>query len=113
MEITTDKTDSIIVVGLDADSLDASNTSEFKSAVTKAVEPKARMVLDLTQVQFIDSSGCGAILALLRQVTEAGGDLKLSGLTKPVRTLFELVRLHRILDIYDTREQAAKAYPKA
>ena len=112
MEITTEKTDSVVVVGLAADSLDASNTNEFKSTAAQSVQPKTKMVLDLTQVQFIDSSGIGAILALLRKVTETGGDLKLSGLNQQVRTLFELVRLHHILDIYDTREEATKAYQK-
>ena len=112
MEITTEKTDSIIVVGLAADSLDASNTNEFKSAAAQAIVEKAKMVLDLAQVQFIDSSGIGAILSLLRKVSETGGDLKLSGLNQQPRTVFELSRLHHILDTYETREAAAKAYQK-
>ena len=112
MEITTEKTDSIIVVGLAADSLDASNTNEFKSAAAQAIVEKAKMVRDLAQVQFIDSSGIGAILSLLRKVSETGGDLKLSGLNQQPRTVFELSRLHHILDTYAAREAAAKAYQK-
>src|SRR5262249_12530705 len=108
--IVTEKDKGIIYVLLDTESLDASNIGECKTLVADAVEPKAKVVLDLSKVQFIDSSGCGAILAFLRRLTEAGGDLKLCTVTPPVRTLFELVRLHKILDILDSREEAAKAY---
>jgi anti-sigma B factor antagonist len=110
VDITTEKEGGVIFVALQAESLDASNTNEFKRTVATAVEPKAKVVLDLAQVQFIDSSGCGAILAFLRQLTTVGGDLKLCNVTKPVRSLFELVRMHRILDIYNNREEAAKSY---
>jgi len=68
------------------------------------------VILDLSEVQFVDSSGCGAILGYLRQLNSAGGDLKLCTVSKPVRSLFELVRLHRILDIFNTRDEAAKSY---
>ena len=110
MEITTEKKEGVTYVALQAETLDASNTNEFKKMAGAAVEPNAKVVLDLGKVQFIDSSGCGAILALLRQLSTVGGDLKLCAVTKPVRSLFELVRMHRILDIYNTREEAAKAY---
>lgn len=110
MELSTEKSDGITFITLRADSLDASNTQEFKRMAGAAVEPSAKIILDLASVQFIDSSGCGAILALLRQLSTVGGDLKLCCVTKPVRSLFELVRMHRILDIYNTREEAAKAF---
>jgi anti-sigma B factor antagonist len=109
VDITTDKIDDIIVVSLQADSLDASNVGEFKRCVTNTVAPKAKIVLDLAQVQFIDSTGCGAILSYLRQLNPVGGDLKLCCVSKPVRSLFELVRMHRILDIFNTRDEAMKA----
>jgi anti-sigma B factor antagonist len=78
--------------------------------VATTVGPKAKIILNLGQVQFIDSTGCGAILAFLRQLTPVGGDLKLCEVSKPVRSLFELVRMHRILDIYNTCDEAAKSF---
>jgi len=110
VELSSDKSGGITFVTLQAESLDASNTQEFKRTAGASVEPNAKLVLDLGSVQFIDSSGCGAILALLRQLSTVGGDLKLCAVTKPVRSLFELVRMHRILEIYNTREEAAKAF---
>jgi len=46
----------------------------------------------------------------LRQLNASGAELKLCGMSKPVRAVFELVRMHRIFDIYDTREQAVGAF---
>jgi anti-sigma B factor antagonist len=110
MEVSIEKVQGVNFVVLDADSLDASNTTEFKRAFAPAVEPNGKIVIDLGKVQFVDSSGCGAILACLRQITQAGGDLKLCSVSRPVRSLFELVRMHRILDICDTREAAIKSF---
>jgi len=110
VEITTEKVAGVTFVALQADSLDASNTSEFKRAFTAAVEPNGKVVLDLAKVNFIDSSGCGAILAFLRQLSQVGGDLKLCSVSRPVRSLFELVRMHRILDILNSRDEASRAY---
>ena len=68
-----------------------------------------KIVLDLTRLRFIDSAGLGAFLSCLRKLTEKQGDLKLCAVSKQVRTAFALVRMHRILDIYDTREEATRA----
>ena len=86
MELTRDKVGDVIVVTLQGEHLDAGNTKDFKQDVTSLVEPNAKVVLDLSRVQFVDSSGCGAILSFLRQLKAAGGDLKLCAVTKPVRS---------------------------
>ena len=69
-----------------------------------------KLVIDLGRLQFVDSRGCGAILSCLKGTTEAGGDLHLCGVTRPVRTVFDFIRLHRICDIFDTKEQAVAAF---
>ncbi len=110
MEVNIDKVQGVTFVVVEGDSLDASNTPEFKRGFAPAVEPNGKIVLDLARVQFVDSSGCGAILACLRQITQAGGDLKLCSVSRPVRSLFELVRMHRILEICDNREAAIRSF---
>src|ERR1700722_9516312 len=89
--------------------LDASNAPALKQQVADLVARASRLVLDLGRVEFVDSSGCGAILTCLRQINGVGGKLAVCGVTRPVRALFELVRMNRILDIYDSRDAAIKA----
>ena len=90
--------------------LDASNAGDLKAAMTPILERSAKVVLDLRQMQFVDSSGLGAILSCLRQAAARSGDLKLCSMSRQVRTAFELVRMHRIFDIYPTREEAVRAF---
>jgi anti-sigma B factor antagonist len=64
----------------------------------------------MQHVQFVDSAGIGAIISCLKTLSANGGDLKLCNVAKPVRGLFELVRLHRLLDILNTKEEAVRAF---
>ncbi len=109
MLITRELTD-VVVVAVPGPSLDASNSRNFKKEMTRAVETAMNMVWDMSQVQFVDSSGLGAIVSCLKQLNAKGGDLRICGLSKGVRTLFELVRLHRVVEIYNTREEALSAF---
>ena len=110
MEITVDKIGDVGVVGVPLEELDASNASELKRDIAEALHANTKMVLDLSRVQFMDSSGLGAMLSCLRQLTAKQGDLKLCGLSQQVRAAVELVRLHRIFAIYGGREEAVRAF---
>lgn len=110
MELTVDRIGKVTVVQVPVENLDASNTKEFKRQVSPLLEAKGKLVFDMAKVKFVDSSGLGALLSCLRQVNAEGGDLKICGLTKQVRVIFELVRMHRIFEIFNTREEAAKAF---
>ncbi|MGO8756052.1 MAG: STAS domain-containing protein [Gallionellaceae bacterium] len=110
MEIAVDKIDSIAVATVPVDELDASNAGEFKRDMAPVLQANTRLVLDLSRLRFVDSSGLGAMLSCLRQLSAKNGDLKLCGMSKQVRGLFELVRMHRIFDIYGTKEEAVHAF---
>jgi anti-sigma B factor antagonist len=96
----------VAVVAFTRDSLDASNTKTFKEDMQPVLGQHQRILLDLEALQFVDSSGLGAMLSCLRAMHDKGGHLALCGMSKPVRTLFELVRMYRIFDIYANRSEA-------
>jgi anti-sigma B factor antagonist len=110
MEILMDKMDGVAVATVPVDELDASNSGEFKRDIAPVLQSQNKLVLDLSQLRFVDSSGLGAMLSCLRQLSGKGGDLKLCSMSKQVRALFELVRMHRIFDIYGTKEEAVHAF---
>jgi anti-sigma B factor antagonist len=113
MEIPIENTDGLTVAEIPVRELDASNAADLKCAMARIFESHVNVVLDAGRMQFVDSSGLGAILSCLRQVSARGGDLKLCCLTRQVRATFELVRMHRIFDIFETREEALRAFPPA
>ena len=110
MELAIDKVGDVAVVTVPVDELDASNASELKRDIAPLLQENTKVVLDLARVGFMDSSGLGAMLSCLRQLTGRKGDLKLCGMSKQVRGAFELVRLHRIFDIYPSRAEAVPAF---
>jgi anti-sigma B factor antagonist len=110
MEITIDKVDDVAIAVIPVDELDASNASDLKRNIAPVLEANTKVVIDLSHLQFVDSSGLGAMLSCLRQLSSKGGDLKLCGMTRQVRVIFELVRMHRIFDIFSTKEEAVRAF---
>lgn len=110
MEVAVEKIADVAVAAIPFEELDASNVAEFKRDMATVLQTQTEVVLDLTRLQFVDSSGMGAILSCLRHLTAKGGDLKLCGMSRQVRTVFELVRMHRIFDIYATQQEAVRAF---
>ena len=110
MKLVQEKKDEVMIITPAGDVLDASVTADFKGAITPILKAERHVVLDMSNIQFVDSSGVGAILSCLRTLNAEGGDLKLCALTKPVQALFELVRMHKIFDIFDNRDEAAAAF---
>jgi len=104
----------IAVAILPGDELDDGNAAEFKEAIEPLLDTRKKWLIDLSALRFIDSSGLGVLLSILRTVRDSGGDLKLTGLNASVRMVFEIVRLHRVFDIYEDQLAALEAFgPKA
>ncbi len=100
----------VLVIELREDNLDASNVREFRDAALALIDTRRRVVIDLAGVRFIDSSGLGALLGCLRQVNERKGTLTLCEMTRTVRALFELMRMHKVFVIHETRAEAVAAF---
>jgi anti-sigma B factor antagonist len=70
----------------------------------------ARVVIDLTNTEFIDSSGLGALVSCLKKTRQAGGDLRIAGPTQHVQTILDLTNLGRVLQPSATVEIALTAF---
>lgn len=110
MNIATESVQDLLIVTIPGETLDAGNVKTLKEELTPLLQPGAKLIFDLSQLRFVDSSGLGLLLSCLRQVHNTGGDLKLCGLSKAVRALFELVRMHRVFEVFATREDAKRSY---
>lgn len=67
---------------------------------------RARLVVDLQAVDFIDSSGLGALIGGLKVARKEGGDLRIAAPTTQVRAVLKLTNLDRILTPYASVEEA-------
>jgi len=107
MNITLDNKDDLTVLSLHEERLDAHNSQEFKDYLLRLLEGGAKaLVLDLSDVRFVDSSGLGALLAGHKNAGLREGRFALSGVQERVQSMFELTRLHRVFEIHSSVEDA-------
>lgn len=111
--IVTDISEQTAIASFPMENLDAGNVKEFREAVQTLTATREIVLLDMGPLNFIDSSGLGALLSCLRTMNGKGGQLRLFSMSKPVKALFELVRMHRIFAIYNSREEAMEDFSKA
>jgi len=78
--------------------LTMASAPQFSRTVSDLVESGcSRIVVDLSQTSFIDSSGLGALVASLKTTRKAGGDLRLAATTEQIDTVLQLTNLNRVL----------------
>jgi anti-sigma B factor antagonist len=100
----------VLVLELREDNLDANNVREFRDAAQSLMQERTKVVLDMSGVKFVDSSGLGALISCLRQLNGRRGDFRLCEMSSTVRALFELMRMHRVFNIHDTRDTAVQSF---
>lgn len=100
----------IVIVEVD-ERFDAVVAPNFKKEVQRLVSDSfVKFVVDMSRCKLIDSSGCGALVASLRIVEKNHGDIKIARPSPQARDLFELTRLHRILEMFDDLDSAVQSY---
>jgi anti-sigma B factor antagonist len=90
-------------------SLDASSAAKTKDMLRSRIDGGThRFVIDLSEVDFLDSSGLSVLVTALKSARSAGGDIALRSPQREIRTLLEITRLYRVFDILENDEQAVK-----
>jgi len=87
------------------------DAEEFKQILLKDIELGWRkIVVDLSECEFIDSTFRGAVVVSLKRITGLGGDLKLVGFQSAVNTMFQLTRMYRVFETFPVKEEAIKSF---
>ncbi len=89
--------------------LDSLNSREFKELVQELIEEYHLLVFDCGGMDFMDSTGLGALVSSLKYVNQAAGKLTIANLQSKPRIVFEITRAYKIFDVFDTVEEAEKA----
>lgn len=107
LKCTTEVREGRTVLILEEERLDASNSGELREMMLNLLEVGGqKLVVDLSQVSFIDSSGLGALLSGFKSANLRSGSLVLAGLQSRVQSMFELTRLHRVFEIFSSVDDA-------
>ena len=104
--LSTENIEDVLVVRVNERRLDASKAPSFKEQIGRLIEDGvSRLVLDLRDVEFVDSSGLGVIVSCLKRLGPTG-NLAIAGANLPVRRLFTLTRMDRVFSMHETPEAA-------
>jgi anti-sigma B factor antagonist len=98
-----------LVVSLKEKRLDAVIAASFREALVERIDQGQRnIVLDMSQVSFMDSSGLGAVVFILKHLGHRGR-LHICGVTPGVMAVLKLTRMDRVLKTFETRQAAIAA----
>jgi anti-sigma B factor antagonist len=106
MKIETQTVGRYLVARILDNRLGADGALAFKEAMTRLVEEgHTTFLLDFSEVEFIDSTGLGAILSLLKRIGR-GGEIGVCGANDTVGSMFKLTRMDRVFSMYPSVSDA-------
>ena len=104
--------DGILVVDCSGRIVFGEESSLLRDTVKKAVSENNRIVLNLGDVDYIDSGGLGTLVELRTSAQNAGGTIKLMNLTKRVGDLLQVTKLLTVFDVYNSEAEAVESFRK-
>ncbi len=85
-----------------AGEVDVANVAQVREAALKLLSTGVKhLVVDLAATEYLDSSGLGALVGLLKRVKEIGGDMAIAGPQPRVRRLFEITGLNQVFALHN------------
>lgn len=107
--ISTEMGGEVVIIDM-VGSLSASNVEEFRSHVSKLIEKKyCYILLEMSNVDFMDSSGLGSCMATHKQLSEKNGMVIFARLSEQVKKIFRITKAEQKLNIATTRQEGVKA----
>jgi anti-sigma B factor antagonist len=110
MEKAVISQDGVVVIAPEGE-LDVSNSPELKEAIEQEIgNGRRKIVIDLQRVVYVDSSALGVLVSGLKEMRRQQGSLKLAHLTGSVAKIFQLTRLSRFFEVYESLDEALKSF---
>jgi len=91
------------------DAIDSANAAAIKGEALRLIGDAPDVVLDLANVDFLDSAGVSVLVGLFKHARSRGGRARFCGLTPGARSVLEILRLDRIFELYDDVEAAVRS----
>lgn len=109
MELEHRKQDGVLVVKIMNNRLDAQGADDFRNRMSELISGGNRCIsLNMSGVDFIDSSGLGAMVSVLKLMGQ-DGDIVISGPKESAMRMFKLTRMNKVFRIFDKEEDAVLA----
>jgi anti-sigma B factor antagonist len=111
MQIKEKMEGDIAVLSFKGDLLGEPDTTKIREKIHSLVTDKVKkVVVDMSGVNFMNSSGIGTMIAALTTMKNSGGALRLANVGGKVQNLFVITQLVKVFDTYETVERALASY---
>jgi anti-sigma B factor antagonist len=109
LEISQESVGGLLVLRLEGE-LDTYNCGQLRSALVEHVEGgEDRIIVDMTRVAYIDSTGLGSLVGGLKRVSEHGGIMRIVCKNPQILKVFEITGLNKVFPIFSTVKEAVAA----
>ena len=113
MKVSTRQVDGVTILDLSGRITLGEGSVQLRDAVRELLSKGSKnLLLNLAEVNYIDSSGIGELVSAFTTVRNQGGDMKLLNLTKKVHDLLQITKLYTVFDIKDEEAAAISAFKK-
>lgn len=100
-----------LIIRLEGELMGGEEAKPFQDRIYEAIrEGKTHVVVDMSGVKWMNSSGLGTLMGGLTTLRSSDGDLKLACLSDRVRRPIEITKLNQVLQIYESVDAAIKSY---
>jgi anti-sigma B factor antagonist len=114
MKVSTRQIDGITILDLSGRITLGEGSVQLRDAVRDLLAKNSKKILlNLGDVTYIDSSGIGELVSAFTTVRNQGGDLKLLNLTKKVHDLLQITKLYTVFDVKDDEASAVASFARA
>lgn len=101
----------VVVLSLRGNLMGDPETSEFRDKVKDLVRDGfLKIVLDVSKIKWLNSSGLGALISALATVNNSGGDMRLANVTEKIKSLFMITQLIKVFKTFETAERAVASF---
>ncbi|MFY9936361.1 MAG: STAS domain-containing protein [Silvibacterium sp.] len=114
MKVTTRQVDGVTILDLSGRITLGEGSVQLRDAIRDLLAKGSKLILlNLADVNYIDSSGIGELVSAYTTVRNQGGELKLLNLTKKVHDLLQITKLYTVFDVKDDEASAIASFTRA
>jgi anti-sigma B factor antagonist len=108
--ITEEKVNDVLICILEGE-VNIDNSPELRKAFDDIIKRnEKKIIVDFSRVPYIDSSGLATLIEMLQRLKKINGAVRFSSMEQKVKNVFEITKLHKLFDIFDSREAALKDF---
>lgn len=106
MKIREERRNDILICVIEGE-ININTSPEMRKAFDKIIrDDEKKVVIDFTGVSYIDSSGLATLIEMFQRLKKTGGHMRLANMSQKAKNIFEITKLHKLFEIYDSLQDA-------